>query len=56
LLNEFKTRYRPGAEKIRVVDKQTKIYLDQHTREITQKFADKDHRPEIDRGPLTIFY
>lgn len=52
LLNEFKTHYRPGAELTRVVDNQAKIHSDQHNEGINAKFGDKDHRPEIDRGPL----
>jgi 2-polyprenyl-6-methoxyphenol hydroxylase-like FAD-dependent oxidoreductase len=52
LMSAFVAHYRPGAEKIRVVDHQGKIYVDQHTKESTAQFGDKDHRPEIDRGPL----
>jgi 2-polyprenyl-6-methoxyphenol hydroxylase-like FAD-dependent oxidoreductase len=52
LLNEFKTHYRPGAELVRVVDNQAKIFADEHTVATTSTFGDKNHRPEIDRGPL----
>jgi 2-polyprenyl-6-methoxyphenol hydroxylase-like FAD-dependent oxidoreductase len=52
LMNEFKARYRPGAELVRVVDHQAKIYSDQHTTGSNDDFGDKSHRPEIDRGPL----
>jgi len=52
LMNEFRAHYRPGAEKIRVVDKDAKIYVDQHKEETAEQFGDIDHRPEIDRGPL----
>jgi 2-polyprenyl-6-methoxyphenol hydroxylase-like FAD-dependent oxidoreductase len=52
LMNEFKTSYRPGAELVRVVDNQAKIYSDQHLEGSDKKFGDKNHRPEIDRGPL----
>lgn len=52
LLNEFKARYRPGAELTRVVDSQAKIHSDQHSEGTNANFGDKDHRPEIDRGPL----
>lgn len=52
LLNEFKAHYRPGAELTRVVDNQAKIHSDQHSEGANTKFGDKDHRPEIDRGPL----
>lgn len=52
LLDEFKAHYRPGAELTRVVDNQAKIHSDQHSEETNTKFGDKNHRPEIDRGPL----
>jgi 2-polyprenyl-6-methoxyphenol hydroxylase-like FAD-dependent oxidoreductase len=52
LMNEFKAHYRPGAELVRVVDNQAKIYSDQHTEGSSEKFGDKNYRPEIDRGPL----
>jgi 2-polyprenyl-6-methoxyphenol hydroxylase-like FAD-dependent oxidoreductase len=52
LLEEFKMHYRPGAELTRVVDHQGKIYSDQHAQVLNYSFGDKNHRPEIDRGPL----
>ena len=52
LLDEFKRHYRPGAELMRVMDNQAKIYFDEHIRGRDKKFGDKGHRPEIDRGPL----
>lgn len=52
LMDEFRARYRPGAEKMRVMDNQAKIYIDQHAEKDTETFGDKHHRPEIDRGPL----
>jgi len=52
LMNEFKTHYRPGAELVRVTDSQLAIYSDQHAEISTEKFGDKNYRPEIDRGPL----
>jgi len=52
LMDAFKANYRPGADKIRIADNQAKIYLDQHTEESTEILGDKNHRPEIDRGPL----
>jgi 2-polyprenyl-6-methoxyphenol hydroxylase-like FAD-dependent oxidoreductase len=52
LMNEFKTHFRPGAELVRVVDNQAKIYSDEHIRVKSETFGDKNHRPEIDRGPL----
>jgi 2-polyprenyl-6-methoxyphenol hydroxylase-like FAD-dependent oxidoreductase len=52
LMNEFKTGYRPGAELVRVVDNQGKLYSDEHLKGNSGKFGDKNYRPEIDRGPL----
>nr|WP_068892359.1 NAD(P)/FAD-dependent oxidoreductase [Pedobacter panaciterrae] len=52
LLDEFKMHYRPGAELTRVVNNQAEIYADQHGTRTVEKFGDKNHRPEIDRGPL----
>src|SRR5882762_2034739 len=46
LMDQFKARYRPGAEKVRVMDNQAKIYLDQHTEKDTETFGDKNYRPE----------
>jgi 2-polyprenyl-6-methoxyphenol hydroxylase-like FAD-dependent oxidoreductase len=52
LMDAFKTHYRPGAELVRVVDNQAKIHSDQHIDAPVYEFGDKNHRPEIDRGPL----
>jgi 2-polyprenyl-6-methoxyphenol hydroxylase-like FAD-dependent oxidoreductase len=47
LMDAFITNHRPGADRVRIVDAQATILLDDHTDE--DKEAD---RPEIDRGPL----
>lgn len=52
LLDAFKANYRPGADKVRVVDKQAHILDDDHTKNVTTTFGDDYHRPEIDRGAL----
>lgn len=52
LMDEFKANYRPGADLIRVMDHQAVIHYDQHKENRTETFGDKNHRPEIDRGPL----
>ena len=52
LLDEFKKRYRPGAELLRVTDNQANIFYDEHINPRESTFGDKNHRPEIDRGPL----
>jgi len=52
LLESFKDNYRPGADRVRVMDKHAKIYFDQHDQEANRDFGDPWFRPEIDRGPL----
>ncbi|WP_338871598.1 NAD(P)/FAD-dependent oxidoreductase [Spirosoma sp. SC4-14] len=47
LLDAFNANYRPGADKLRIVDKKGIVVLDEHVNE-----ADELFRPEIDRGPL----
>lgn len=46
LMNAFRANFRPGAEKVRILDKNANIVHDEH---LYDKEAD---RPEIDRGPL----
>jgi len=46
LMEPFIANYRPGADKIRILDKDANIIADEHA-------GEKDEtRPEIDRGPL----
>ena len=52
LLEAFKTAYRPGADKGRVVDRHGKIVYDEHGAEYKEDFSNEFFRPEIDRGPL----
>jgi len=52
LMEQFKANYRPGAELVRVMDQHANIHADQHAQKREEKFGDKHHRPEIDRGPL----
>ncbi len=47
LMDAFKANYRPGADKLRIVDKNATIFLDD---DINAKV--ELSRPEIDRGPL----
>jgi len=47
LMDAFRTNYRPGAGRLRVLDKHAVIHLDDHAAE-----AYEEDRPEIDRGPL----
>jgi len=52
LMEEFKKRYRPGADKLRVTDKHANILYDDHHKKPTEDFGAEHFRPEIDRGPL----
>jgi 2-polyprenyl-6-methoxyphenol hydroxylase-like FAD-dependent oxidoreductase len=52
LMNAFKENYRPGAEKMRVVDSDATIFYDEHAEDRGEVFGGKYLRPEIDRGPL----
>jgi 2-polyprenyl-6-methoxyphenol hydroxylase-like FAD-dependent oxidoreductase len=47
LMDAFKANYRPGADRMRIVDKHAAILLDEAVNAPGQLF-----RPEIDRGPL----
>ncbi|MBO9728705.1 MAG: FAD-dependent monooxygenase [Chitinophaga sp.] len=47
LMNAFKANYRPGADKLRIADKNAQLLMDEPI------FASEEmFRPEIDRGPL----
>lgn len=53
LMDAFKANYRPGADKLRIVDKNVNIVFDDHTNEtVITGEHDETFRPEIDRGPL----
>ena len=52
LLEEFKQQYRPGADKMRIVNSQLEVLLDDHAEPANLGFGDEHFRPEIDRGPL----
>ncbi len=53
LMDAFKENYRPGADKIRIVDHNAIIFYDEHTDEREEEtFGSVFFRPEIDRGPL----
>lgn len=52
LLEEFKKHYRPGADKMKIVNSQMEVLLDDHKEESTADFGHEHFRPEIDRGPL----
>jgi 2-polyprenyl-6-methoxyphenol hydroxylase-like FAD-dependent oxidoreductase len=48
LMEEFKANYRPNAGKLKVLDKNLNVFLDEHASE--DSYA--EDRPEIDRAPL----
>lgn len=48
LMASFKAHYRPNAGKLKVIDKNLTIYLDEHAEENSHS----EDRPEIDRTPL----
>ncbi|MDR3713842.1 MAG: NAD(P)/FAD-dependent oxidoreductase [Puia sp.] len=50
LMEAFTANFRPGAEKIRIVDKDANILMDEHVNGTDKK--EGPFRPEIDRGPL----
>ncbi|TGE20967.1 FAD-dependent oxidoreductase [Hymenobacter metallicola] len=52
LLDEFKAHYRPGADRLRLLDQHASIVYDQHAEAQSTTFGDTHFRPEIDRGPL----
>jgi 2-polyprenyl-6-methoxyphenol hydroxylase-like FAD-dependent oxidoreductase len=47
LMDAFKANYRPGADRLRIMDKNAHILLDEHV-----NAKNEMSRPEIDRGPL----
>lgn len=47
LTEAFRANYRPGADRLRIVDKHAAIILDDH-----ENGGEDRSRPEIDRGPL----
>jgi 2-polyprenyl-6-methoxyphenol hydroxylase-like FAD-dependent oxidoreductase len=48
LMDEFKANFRPNAGKLKVLDKNMNVYLDEHSSEDSHS----EDRPEIDRTPL----
>lgn len=52
LMEAFKKNYRPGADKLKVMDEQGNVLLSDHDEKQVADFGDPHFRPEIDRGPL----
>lgn len=52
LLNEFKKNFRPGADKMLIVNGNAEVLYSDHEIKPAQDFGSEQFRPEIDRGPL----
>lgn len=52
LLDEFKKTYRPGADKMLIVNEKADILFSDHDTKPEENFGAEHFRPEIDRGPL----
>jgi 2-polyprenyl-6-methoxyphenol hydroxylase-like FAD-dependent oxidoreductase len=52
LMDAFRANFRPGADRMRVTDKDGNIRVDDHDEKPGENFEDGFFRPEIDRGPL----
>ncbi len=52
LLEVFKKNFRPGADKMLIVDEQATIRYSDHENKPQEAFGHEHFRPEIDRGPL----
>ncbi len=52
LLDEFKKNFRPGADKMLIVNQQAEIFYSDHESKPDENFGHAHFRPEIDRGPL----
>lgn len=48
LMDDFKANFRPDAGKLKILDKNLHVYLDEHSEENSHS----EDRPEIDRAPL----
>jgi 2-polyprenyl-6-methoxyphenol hydroxylase-like FAD-dependent oxidoreductase len=52
LMDEFKQNYRPGAERVTIVDHNAKVHYTERSKPPVEDLDSPDARPEIDRGPL----
>ena len=52
LLDEFKQNFRPGADKMLIVNERAEIFYSDHETAPEADFGSEHFRPEIDRGPL----
>src|SRR5262245_25157216 len=49
LMDAFKANYRPGADRLSIIDKHANVLMEDNEKETS---AEERFRPEIDRGPL----
>lgn len=52
LLDEFKKKYRPGADRMLILNERAEVLYNDHDSKPTEDFGNEYFRPEIDRGPL----
>ncbi len=52
LMDEFKKNYRPGADRMIIVNELGEIFFSDHNEKPEEDFGSEHFRPEIDRGPL----
>jgi len=52
LFDAFKKNYRPGADRMIIVNEHTEIFFSDHETKPEENFGSEHFRPEIDRGPL----
>jgi len=52
LFDEFKRNYRPGADKMIIVNENAELFFSDHEGKPEENFGSEHFRPEIDRGPL----
>ncbi len=52
LLEEFKRNYRPGADRMIIVNEKLEVFFSDHEGKPEADFGNEHFRPEIDRGPL----
>lgn len=52
LLDAFKKNYRPGADRMIIVNEHAKLFFSDHEGKPEEDFDNEYFRPEIDRGPL----
>jgi 2-polyprenyl-6-methoxyphenol hydroxylase-like FAD-dependent oxidoreductase len=52
LLDAFKNNYRPGADKMIIVNEKAEMLFSDHEEKPEEAFGNEHFRPEIDRGPL----